>query len=473
MPRPSSTRAPATRDQADAYRFGLRRLEAALVRGDPVPLHEQIRSQRRAALVGVLLGMLGLGAVLGYAKIVPAKAWKDQAVVVGSPSGAMFVVAGDRLVPVANLTAARLVAAAVRGPGAGDPARLAPVTIADASLAEGAHTPTAAVPGAVAVRPDATVAAGWAVCDQVTDGGQVAATTVLGGVAAPVPDPDGDSVLLAGPDSATWLVTGGHRHRLDTSDGRLLAAFGLSRPVPRSASADLLSLIPEGPALAIPDVPRRGDPAPAGLPGRVGDVLVTQPGGSPAQYYVVLAAGLQKTPKMIGELLAESSPARAPRPVASGVLDAAAQVDLLRVNGWPADSLRVLEPADAPVTCWTWVDGGVPGGGTWWGAALPRTGSPPVPLAQADGAGPRIDAVAVGGGGTVRATGPGRAPGAGPLWLVSAGGVAYGVADAATAAALGVGPAAPAPEAALRLLPVGPLQDLAQAGHVVDVLPGG
>ena len=55
----SPVRAP-TRDQADAYRFGVRRMEAALVRGDPVPLHEQIRSQRRAALGGVVLGLLGL-----------------------------------------------------------------------------------------------------------------------------------------------------------------------------------------------------------------------------------------------------------------------------------------------------------------------------------------------------------------------------------------------------------------------------
>ncbi|MBA3905765.1 MAG: type VII secretion protein EccB, partial [Pseudonocardiales bacterium] len=71
----STIRAPATRDQADAYRFGLRRLEAALVRGDPVPLHEQIRSQRRASFAGVVLGMLGLCGVAGYALVVPSPNW--------------------------------------------------------------------------------------------------------------------------------------------------------------------------------------------------------------------------------------------------------------------------------------------------------------------------------------------------------------------------------------------------------------
>jgi hypothetical protein len=73
----------------------------------------------------------------------------------------------------------------------------------------------------------------------------------------------------------------------------------------------------------------------------------------------------------------------------------------------------------------------------------------------------------------VRATGLGRAPGAGPLWLVSAAGAGYGVADEPTAAALGVVSAAvqPAPEAALRLLPSGRPLDLADASRAIDSTP--
>ena len=73
----------------------------------------------------------------------------------------------------------------------------------------------------------------------------------------------------------------------------------------------------------------------------------------------------------------------------------------------------------------------------------------------------------------MRATGPGRAPGAGPLWLVSATGTTYGVIDDATAAALGLTAAEPAPEAALRLLPVGGALDVHRAVRTVDVLPAG
>ena len=79
--------------------------------------------------------------------------------------------------------------------------------------------------------------------------------------------------------------------------------------------------------------------------------------------------------------------------------------------------------------------------------------------------------MAVGPGGAVRGTGPGRDPATGPLWLVSGSGVAYAVADEDTAAALGVTAAGLAPEAVLRLLPTGPTLDLAAAGQVVDVLP--
>src|SRR5690606_15078593 len=84
--RASLVPAPATRDQADAYRFGLRRLEAALVRGDPVPLHEQIRAQRRAALAGVVLGLLGLCGTAVFAAVSPRPDWTRQAVVVGAGS---------------------------------------------------------------------------------------------------------------------------------------------------------------------------------------------------------------------------------------------------------------------------------------------------------------------------------------------------------------------------------------------------
>ncbi|GAA3067198.1 type VII secretion system ESX-4 subunit EccB4 [Pseudonocardia yunnanensis] len=472
-------RAPATRDQADAYRFGLRRMEAALVRGDPVPLHEQIRSQRRAALAGVALGLLGICVAALFARMAPSPRWTDAAVVIGADSGAMYVVAHgpDRLVPVANLPAARLVLAALRSGGStdADPAKATPVTVPDGSLDGAPRTPTAAVPGAVAVRPDSTVPPRWAVCDRTTADGALVGTTVVAGMpTAPEPMPANDGVLLDGPDGVTWLVTGGRRHRVDAGDGRVLAAFGLTARVPRAAAPDLVSLLPEGVALATPEVAGRGRPAPVGLPGRIGDVLTTRPVGGDPRHFVVLTGGLQEVPDLLAELLRVAAGQARDIPLGTDELAEAALVGDLAVEGWPPGAPRLREPTDAPVVCWTWTAAGEPstGGAVWAGGAEPAPAQP-VSLAQADGSGPKVDAVVAGSGGAVRATGPGRSPAGGPLWLVSATGVAFGVADDATAAALGITSAEPAPEAVLRLLPSGPALDLAAAGRMVDVLPAG
>jgi ESX secretion system ATPase EccB len=467
--------APATRDQADAYRFGLRRLEAALVRGDPVPLHEQIRSQRRAALVGVVLGLLGLCGAAVFAAVSPQPDWTRQTVVVGAGSGAMYAVAHgpDRLVPVANLPAARLVLAALRAGGstAADPAASTPVPVPDTLLDRAPRTPAAAVPGALAVRPDGPpVPPSWAVCDTVTGDGTLVATTVIGGAPPLAPSP-ADAGMLLDADGSTWLVTAGRRHRVDADDGRLTAALGITGRVPRAVTPALLSLLPEGPPLVNPAVPGRGRGAPDGLPGRIGDVLVARPPGGAPQHYVVLAGGVQEVPAVLAELLAAASGAREPRPVGAAELAGATVVDELPVVGWPESAPRLTEAAEAPALCWTWAAGGDPNGAVWTGAAPPLAALPPVELAQADGPGDRIDVVAVGPGGAVRGTGPGRDPNAGALWLVSGSGVAHGVADEATAAALGITAAAPAPEAVLRLLPAGKPLDLAAAGQVVDVLP--
>src|SRR6476646_11705982 len=109
-------------------------MEAALVRGDPVPLHEQIRSQRRAVLAGVVLGLLGLCGAAVWAVLVPSPDWRREAVVLGATSGAMYAVAHDpdRLVPVADQPAARLVLGALRG--GGEPGAATATVVPDESL---------------------------------------------------------------------------------------------------------------------------------------------------------------------------------------------------------------------------------------------------------------------------------------------------------------------------------------------------
>ncbi len=397
-------RAPATRDQADAYRFGLRRLEAALVRGDAVPLHEQIRSQRRAAAAGVALGLLGLCGAALFAVIGPKPDWRQQAVVTTPGESTVYAVAGDprQLVPVADVAAARLVLAAT---GRTDGATATPSELPARAL-EGAQRATIpVVTGADGARPEATIAPSWALCDVVGPDGAAVGTTVIGGAAAVPPADEGRGVLLAGPDDDTWLATGGRRFRVDVGDGGLLAAYGMTREVPRPVNPDLLEMLPEGPELRTPVVPGRGGAAPDGLPGRVGDVLVARGADGP-EYHVVLRDGVQRVPEVAADLLRVASGARAPREVDPEALADARPRTALDVTDWPAVRPRLAQPSEAPVTCWTWSAAGEPTGQVWTGPALPLPpGAEPVALGQADGPGERVDAVWTGTGGAVRVDG--------------------------------------------------------------------
>ena len=456
---------PATRDQVDAYRFGLRRWEAALVRGDPVPLHEQVRAQRRAVAAGVVLGVLGLAAALVSAVVAPRPAWRTQDLVVGTPSGALYVVAHDpdRLVPVANAVAGRLVLAALRSA----PVLTDPVLVDDGTLAEAPRTAAAAVAGAVGADPQRRVVPRWAVCDEVTPTGRLLGTTVLAGVAAGPEEPAGVAARRARVARRGWSPAGtgtGSTSGTPRSGPRSGSPAGSPGPRPRAWSRPC----PRGRRWSDRSCPVRAHPGRAACAhGSVTWWRAVPPGRLRAITWCS-TAGLQEVPPLVADVLAAAS-GNAVTGIGPEVVAGLPPVHRLDVAGWPAVAPTLREPAEAPVTCWTW--SGEPGADPVGGVHLGRMpgAEPTVVLAGADGAGARVDAVAVGAGGAVRATAPGVPAGAGTVWLVSASGVANGVADEASAAALGITDPAPAPEAALRLLPTGPVLDVAGATGAVDV----
>jgi hypothetical protein len=65
---------PTTTSQVQAYRFGLRRMESALVRRDAVMLHEPMRHQLRATVVGLLVAVLLLVGFFVVGRIHPRSA---------------------------------------------------------------------------------------------------------------------------------------------------------------------------------------------------------------------------------------------------------------------------------------------------------------------------------------------------------------------------------------------------------------
>lgn len=468
-------RSPATRDQVDAHRFGQRRLEAALVRADPVPLHEQLRSQRRAAFAGVLLGLLGLGGAMALAHLAPDTRWTDQALVVGDRSGTVYAVTParpgpQRLVPVPDMVAGRLVLAAL---GAAAPTAV-PVTVSDASLATAPRTPPADVAGTVGVRPDGPpVPPDWAVCDTNPDPvpGGTGATTVLAGALGPSAPAGG--LLLAAEGGSTSVVLDGVRHRVDPDDAPAMSALGLLGAAPRHVGDGLLSALPEGPPLRTPDVATGAD---VGALGRAGDVVTSNPLGGDRAFFVVLGpsggrpGGVLPIPATLADAIRTRTGQGTPATMAEGLI-AENTIDAgpdrgVDPAGWPAARLPRPDPAATPSVCWTWRDGRA---GLSAGDRLPVAGGAvTVDLAAADGAGPRPDAVVLpaSGAGPVESRG---STGGGTRWLLSSTGALHGLADDRTAEALGVTTPGRAPEEALRLLPRAGALDLAAVRDVRDV----
>lgn len=491
-------REPVTRLQLDAYRFGQRRLESALARRDPVLMHEEIRGQRRVVLTGLALAILVLLGSFGYARVASKPAWERQTIIAAKQSGRMYVVIHrpHRLVPVRNMVAARLVLAAAAGPGRA-PAAGAVAVIDDAVLDRAPRTAAAAVPGADGVRlPDGASPdplGDWAVCD-VADGGP--RTVAVAGAAPAAPMPADQGLLLQSLVGDLYLVTGGRRHKLDDVED-LQRAYDLVDVRPRKVSAALLQAIPEAAALRMPDIPDSGEAAPGGLPARVGDIVrVAGAGGE--RFYLVLAGGVQEVARPVANLIRTGPGVDRSRPpvlVGAEQVNVPGRAKLPGLEDFPTGMPRVPSGPDAQSVCWRWYANG--------GGALTLGRDAPIPpdqqrtqLAQADGAGPKLDVVSVPTGRplVLRTS-------TGGVWLVSDTGVGYRVAGGGgavggagaavgaaggpglaagagaaneTANALGIRPDAgdPAPEQALRLLPAGPDLDLQSVTRTVDVLVG-
>jgi type VII secretion protein EccB len=468
---------PVTRMQIDAYRFGQRRLESALARRDPVLLHEVIRGQRRAVAGGLILAtLIGLGLV-AYVKLAGKTDWRNEQIINASPSGQMFVVIHqpDRLVPVPNLAAARLVYKAASNPkgglspltgGAGGIPDATPMT--DAQLVGAERTPNSALIGAPgAPLPSAGEGpmhppGAWALCD--TGGGN---TQLIAGVdrTRPLGPQDGMLVSSAG---VSYLVTGGRRYAIAANAANAaLQAYDLRDFHPKPVSAGLLAQIPEGPQLGVPTW-GVGNPASRHV------VRVDRPNQAP-RIYLVVGSQAAQVGVPVADLLRVSLNEDLSQPMETMSVDeinALAQLDLApELASYPTYRPVIQDGPDTNVVCWQWGRDGKNAALSVAAAAPVPAGQPTTPLAQQDGPGPKLDAVSLPGGNGLPAFAvvPGGA-GAGGYWLVSSTGVAYGIQDSETAQALGVQSPAPVPVGALQALPQGPRLDLADANQIVDVL---
>ncbi len=377
------------RDELNAYTFARKRTVAAFLRpspsgseeGAPRPLHAVGPSLVAGALLLAGFGAWGMikpGAPQGWNK-------PGEKVLVGSESTTRYVILRNadgkpELHPVLNLASAKLLL---------DPQKFGVLKIQESILDSGRipHGPTLGIPYAPDRLPsgsDAGTAKLWSVCEQ-PDGGDAnsvqKAAFVLADRDAPKVDGGGrlhgdQALYVQGPDGARYLVDadgtsyliGGTSWRTASKEDLNLLVrvlFGQGAQ-PQVVSADWLKTFNQGRPLDFPQLDGVGTPAGVrGLSPAVDKIgmVISAPGGTGDQEYVVLRGKVAPVSALVGKLLLNMRdlPARpvtamypgarpAPQPVAAQDFtpDAAA---FYGDRGWPQQPPRQANTAGAHTAC--------------------------------------------------------------------------------------------------------------------------
>lgn len=451
-----------TRLHVSGYRFLLRRLECALLGGDIHAAQELPRARAASLAAGSVLAATALVgcALLGVLR--PHPDLGQARIVMVQQSGSLYVRVGDTWHPVLNLASARLIAATAADP---QPVR-------ESDLRRTKRGPLLGIPGAPQLlgEPLSAGESGWTICDTPETG----ATTVVVGPT------DQSSVRRLAPDhgvlvapaagSPAYLLYNGQRAVVDLADTAVVRALRLEGRAPQPVSQSLLNALPEAAPISVPRIRGAGDAA-AGLPGfPVGSVLRIARGDGD-EFYVVLAAGVQRIGQVAADLLrfSDSRGMASTITVAADAIRAAGIVNTLPVIGFP-DRAPALDGGGT--VCVTSRPTPSPNFDVAFliGSGLPvPPGRVPVTLSQADGRGPALDGAYLPPGRSAYVRGNGRA---GTRYLVTDTGVRFAIHDDDAAHDLGLPEPIPAPWPVLATLPSGPELSRQNASVARDTVAG-
>jgi type VII secretion protein EccB len=451
----------STKLRVSGYRFLLRRMEHALVRGDIRMVDDPLRAQSLSLSSGVILAaiIVAVCAVLAFLRP-PATVGNDPIVVVRD-TGALYVRVGDTVHPVLNLASARLIT--------GTPTN--PSVVRAAAVNNAKRGPMLGIPGAPAeVSPPLDQdSSAWTVCDDATN-----TTVVVGDVRA-----DGLTdrrAVLVTPRSesaaTTYLLYDGRRAKVDLRNHAVVRALKLEGIAPQPVSRTLLNATPETPPIAAPHIPGAGSSSPLrGFP--VGSV-VRVARAVEDEYYIVLAQGMQRIGRVAADLIrfTDAQNDRDIATVAPDVISAVPIVDTLPVSTLPERAAV----SSAAVVCARWQFGIAEANSAVLVADSLGTGDDAITLTQTDGDGPNVDAFAMprGRSAYVRSTGVGGdGASTGALYFVNDSGVAFGLRDEDSAKRVGLGSTpVPAPWPVLARLPRGPELSKGAASIARDSVTG-
>jgi type VII secretion protein EccB len=488
-----------TRAQVNGYRLLVRRLEHALIRADSRMIHDPMRGQMRALLVGMVIAILISGGAGVLAFFRPTPNFGNSTIMLSKSNGTLFVRIGTRLHPVLNLASARLIV------GKSDP----PKEVDDKFLNTVPRGPAIGIVGAPSSIDggDDTAMSSWTVCDStqlpsITEQARapIVETTVLAN------DPVlGDDFQAASPEQmiltraadTTYLVYNGVRAAINPADPSLRNALRLGDSEIRQVSPGLLNSFPLVDPIVPIDIPGAGEPT-SYLPDtyRVGAILKTVDSRGD-QLYVVLPEGLQPISAATADIIRYGNPqsptASEPTGISPALVSGVPTVHTLRVDRYPVAPSRFAHADPDPVVCMSWQRNKSAAEATTRllvGHRLPLPNdAQPVRLATADGGGPGLDSVYLkpGTGEYVQATGDEPdSQAVGQLFYITDAGVRFHIKDKAAATALGIvevkepGSTNQTPQSApwsvLALLPPGPelSQQAAMIAHDgIAADPGG
>lgn len=269
------------------------RLTSALLRVDPDAPESPLHRTYRGSTIGGLVATIACLALLVFGLVSPGgnKSWKvEGALVVVDSSGARFLYAGGKLLPVLNFASAKLVAGG----------QLVVKHVAEASLRDVPRGDPLGIIGAPDALP-ALAADPWEVCAAVGQDQTGPTSLRVGDGANGTALGDDDAVVVITPDGVTSLLWQGRRHRVAADRGALDALDGVLRPV--KAPAVLLAALPVGPDFAPPTIAGLGAPGPrlGAVDSRVGRLYTVS--GEQAQHYVLTGSGLTPVSELDARLL--------------------------------------------------------------------------------------------------------------------------------------------------------------------------
>jgi type VII secretion protein EccB len=433
-----------------------------------------MRNHLQAAAVGLILGVLGLVTffVIGLFKSAGDINVGDIVAIEGTTSVFVAVETDDapvNLVPVFNVTSARLLVAALK-PGA-QPGETKAVE--ESALAGIPRLPQIGLRDAPQDLPAKLIDGAWSVCDTATvreelpnaeSHPELSTTVIVGGEQGRRLGPDQALLVVEEESTGTYLLWAGKRLPVNLDDSAVRLTYELTDAVPRKISTGLLNAIPQGSALTPPDIPGAADPAPfpqlhaAGV--QVGEVVQVNRAGQEA-FFLVLREGKQPVQRAVADLIRSdrSTSLRftevTPEDI-SQVPDAS-ESSRMNFSDFPGEVPAVLDIAASPVAC----------------LVRPSADADPVITISADEQLLRDKGVAVpgaasdqagrvllepGSGALVRGVLPDQPANSGQLWLVTEQGFRYGVPSIEVARALRLGDKVTlAPDSILRLLKEGPV----------------